>query len=84
MGKLISLFGIMAILISIVGVFGLVLFETQYRRKEIGIRKINGATLWTDSFDVQQDLYPDCLRLLHHLDSDSMDGNTTVAREFRL
>ncbi len=45
LGKLISLFGIMAILISIVGVFGLVLFETQYRRKEIGIRKINGATI---------------------------------------
>ena len=44
LGKLISLFGIMAILISIVGVFGLVLFETQYRRKEISIRKINGAT----------------------------------------
>ena len=44
LGKLISLFGIMEILISIVGVFGLVLFETQYRRKEIGIRKINGAT----------------------------------------
>lgn len=44
LGKLISLFGIMAILISIVGVFGLVLFETQYRRKEIGIRKINRAT----------------------------------------
>ena len=44
LGKLISLFGIMAILISIVGVFRLVLFETQYRRKEIGIRKINGAT----------------------------------------
>ena len=44
LGKLISLLGIMAILISIVGVFGLVLFETQYRRKEIGIRKINGAT----------------------------------------
>ena len=44
LGKLISLFGIMAILISIVGVFGLVLFETQYRWKEIGIRKINGAT----------------------------------------
>ena len=44
LGKLISLFGIMAILISIVGVFGLVLFETQYRRKEIGIRKITGAT----------------------------------------
>lgn len=44
LGKLISLFGLLAILISIVGVFGLVLFETEYRRKEIGIRKINGAT----------------------------------------
>ena len=27
------------------GVFGLVTFETQYRRKEIGIRKIMGATV---------------------------------------
>lgn len=44
LGKLISLFGLLAILICIVGVFGLVLFETEYRRKEIGIRKINGAT----------------------------------------
>lgn len=35
----------MAILISIVGVFGLVIFETQYRRKEIGIRKVHGATV---------------------------------------
>lgn len=74
----------MAILISIVGVFGLVLFETQYRRKEIGIRKINRSDYRTDSFDVQQDLYPDRLRLLHHLDPNSMDRNTTVAREFRL
>ena len=74
----------MAILISIVGVFGLVLFETQYRRKEIGIRKNQRSDYRTDSFDVQQDLYPDRLRLLHHLDPNSMDGNTTVAREFRL
>lgn len=44
LGKLITLFGLLAILISVVGVFGLVLFETEYRRKEIGIRKINGAT----------------------------------------
>ena len=27
------------------GVFGLVLFETQYRRKEIGIRRVNGASV---------------------------------------
>jgi putative ABC transport system permease protein len=41
---LITLFSLIAILISIVGVFGLVVFDNEYRRKEIGIRKINGAT----------------------------------------
>lgn len=42
---LISLFSLLAVIISLVGVFGLVVFETQYRRKEIGLRKINGATI---------------------------------------
>lgn len=43
--KMISLFSLLAIVISIVGVFGLVIFETQYRRKEIGLRKVHGATV---------------------------------------
>ena len=43
--KTVTVASFLAILISIVGVFGLVIFETQYRRKEIGIRKINGATV---------------------------------------
>lgn len=42
--KMISYFSVLAILLSIVGVFGLVVFEAGYRRKEIGIRKIMGAT----------------------------------------
>lgn len=42
---LITLFSLLAIVISLIGVFGLVLFETQYRRREIGLRKINGATV---------------------------------------
>lgn len=45
LSNLLTLFSLLSILISIVGVFGLVLFETQYRRKEIGIRKIHGATV---------------------------------------
>ncbi|MDR1756030.1 MAG: ABC transporter permease [Culturomica sp.] len=45
LGTLISLFSGLAVLISIIGVFGLVLFETQYRRKEIGLRKVHGATI---------------------------------------
>ncbi|WFE84274.1 ABC transporter permease [Parabacteroides chongii] len=42
--SLITVFSILAIIISLVGVFGLVVFETQYRRKEIGVRKVHGAT----------------------------------------
>lgn len=41
--KMITIFCFFAILISIVGVFGLVIFETEYRRKEISIRKVFGA-----------------------------------------
>jgi putative ABC transport system permease protein len=44
LNKSITLLGLLAIIISIVGVFGLVLFETQYRKKEIGIRKVFGST----------------------------------------
>jgi putative ABC transport system permease protein len=40
----ISLMSLLAIIISVVGIFGLILLETQYRRKEIGIRKVFGST----------------------------------------
>jgi putative ABC transport system permease protein len=42
--KIIAVFSLISILISIVGVFGLVVFESEYRRKEIGLRKVMGAT----------------------------------------
>jgi putative ABC transport system permease protein len=42
--RLVSSFGLLAVILCITGVFGLVVFETQYRRKEIGIRKVFGAT----------------------------------------
>lgn len=45
LNKMITLFSLLAIILSIVGVFGLVVFETQYRRKEIGVRKVFGATV---------------------------------------
>lgn len=40
----IFLFSLLTIVISIIGVFGLTMFESEYRRKEIGIRKIFGST----------------------------------------
>ena len=45
LSSLISLFSLMAIFISIVGVFGLVVFDSECRRKEIGIRKVLGASV---------------------------------------
>ena len=42
---LVTLFTVMAIIISLMGVFGLVIFETQYRRKEIGVRRVHGSTI---------------------------------------
>lgn len=39
------LFSLLSILIALIGVFGLVLFETQYRRREIAVRKVFGATI---------------------------------------
>lgn len=42
---LVTLFTILSILISLMGVFGLVLFETQYRKREIGLRRVHGATV---------------------------------------
>ena len=45
LSQLISLFTLIAIIISLMGVFGLVMFETQYRRREIALRRVNGATV---------------------------------------
>jgi len=44
LSSLITLFSMLAIFISIVGVFGLVVFDSECRRKEIGIRKVHGAS----------------------------------------
>ena len=44
LSSLITLFSMIAIFISIVGVFGLVVFDSECRRKEIAIRKVLGAS----------------------------------------
>lgn len=45
LSSLITLFSIIAILISVVGVFGLVVFESGHKRKEIGVRRVFGASI---------------------------------------
>ena len=45
LSKQITAFTLVAIILSLMGVFGLVLFETQHRKKEIAIRRVLGADM---------------------------------------
>ena len=40
----VSLFALLSVVISLMGVFGIVLFETQHRRREIAVRRVFGAS----------------------------------------
>lgn len=42
--KLISIFGFITILISLMGIYGLIIFNARFKLKEIGVRKVNGGT----------------------------------------
>ncbi len=45
LSKLINLFTLLAVIISLIGVSGLIIYDTQYQRKEIAVRKVHGATI---------------------------------------
>ena len=44
-GRQITFFSLVTVLISLIGVFGVVMLESEYKRKEVGIRKVFGATI---------------------------------------
>jgi len=45
LAKLISIFGLIAVIIAVMGVYGLIVFNARYKAKEIAIRKVNGSTV---------------------------------------
>ena len=44
MASLIAVFGLVIVMIAVMGVYGLILFSSKSKSKEIAIRKINGST----------------------------------------
>ena len=44
LATVVGLFTLLSVVIALMGVFGIVLFETQHRRREVAIRKVMGAT----------------------------------------
>ena len=59
-GQLFFIFSFIAILISCMGLFGLVAYTAEAKTKEIGIRKVNGA----DIFDIVTMLSKEFLKLV--------------------
>ena len=45
LSKTIVVFAIIAVIIAIMGVYGLIIFNSKYKEKEIAIRKVNGASV---------------------------------------
>ena len=45
LGRLITAAAVISMLISVIGILGLVYFETQFRRKEIAVRRVHGASV---------------------------------------
>ncbi len=45
LGDYIIVFSILTIFISLLGVFGIIIFEMQHRRKEVSVRKVFGASV---------------------------------------
>lgn len=45
LNKLITIASVLSLLICVIGILGLVYFETQFRRKEIALRRVHGATV---------------------------------------
>ena len=45
MGKLFNIFSVLSVIVSCLGLFGLTTFATQRRIKEIGVRKVLGASV---------------------------------------
>ena len=45
LNKMILIFCVLSVFLSIIGILGLIYFETQFKKKEIGVRRVMGSTV---------------------------------------
>jgi putative ABC transport system permease protein len=55
-GEVFGIFSAIAIIIACVGLFGLAAYTANLRTKEIGVRKVHGASVWSVVFLLTKDL----------------------------
>jgi ABC-type antimicrobial peptide transport system permease subunit len=53
--KIIGFLGLMAITISLLGMLGMVVYTSETKAKEVGIRKVMGATVYSIAFLLSKD-----------------------------
>ena len=52
LGKILGIFTGLALFVSCLGLFGLALYASEQRKKEIGLRKVNGSGIRTDNMAI--------------------------------
>ena len=55
--SLVSMCGVIAIIVAIIGLYGLILFDAKAKRKSIAIRKIHGASIREIMLELNQSLF---------------------------
>ena len=83
-GALITALCLMAVFLSLVGVFGLVIFELQGREKEIAVRRSTWVHGPADPLDAELVFPPDHARLFYYLDPACLLRGECLATKLRL
>ena len=66
LSMLLSIVAFICIAIAVFGIFSLVTLSCEQRRKEIAIRKVNGASIGTSAFAYHCIMYRFSIRIRHY------------------
>jgi len=82
--KMATIFSATAIVISCLGLFGLACFVAEQRTKEIGIRRVMGASVFNVWKMLTQDFVALVILSCHHCDSIGLFTDEPLARRLRI